>query len=83
MMSQQAYHVRLRECLRLLLARRAMPVNAVRIISILQVLEETHAELEDMDRETLLSTRIILEKHRGLLEKMLLLLPCVDDQRPN
>ena len=60
-----------------------MPLNAVRVICVLQLLEKTHGELEDMDHETLLSTRIILEKHRGLLERMLLLLPCVEDQRPN
>jgi hypothetical protein len=48
--------------------RRVMSIDANRSCWLLREIERTRDALEDMDRERILSTRIIFEKHRGLLE---------------
>ena len=61
-----------------------MAIDPTRILSILQELEQSpHDELKNMDRELLLSIKQMLQDHKQLVDKMLLHLSFLDEQRLN
>ncbi|MBS0626512.1 MAG: hypothetical protein JSS32_10730 [Verrucomicrobia bacterium] len=61
-----------------------MPIDSTRILSILTELEQTSPDaLKEMDRELLLSIKQTLQEHRHKIDKVLLRLSFVDEQRLN
>ena len=61
-----------------------MPIDPTRILSILSELEQTSPDaLKEMDRELLLSIKQTLQDHKRKVDRSLLRLSFVDEQRLN
>lgn len=61
-----------------------MPIDPTRILSIIRELDQTSPDdLKEMDRELLLSIRQTLQEHRRQVDKVLLRLAFVDEQKLN